>query len=336
MRVRIYKRKNSPYWYVSYSYNGKRYRYSLGATDRQNANLKANEIERQLALGANPLKEAAKRTPLSRLIGEYLNYCERRNTKQTVATKTLYLDRFQAYTSVPAEQIDRATIESYVTERLKIAGNPTINRELTTLKHFFNFLLERGYVDKNPVVGVKKLPEKPRPIKLLTDEELDRFFKWTRKNDPLIYDLCVIAFNTGLRKSDIIKIRGEDIDSDKRTLAVNVSKLKGAELYLPLNDPAYEVLSRRKKPGYVFESPEAEHLMDFYKRFRRTREAVGLNDFQFREFRHNCATRLLELGVDINTVKELLGHADITTTARYLKLVDERKRRAVQLLERRI
>jgi integrase len=329
MRVRIYKRENSPYWYVSYSYNGRRHRYSLGVTDKRNASLKANEIEKELALGIDPLKEAAKQTPLSNLIDDYLEYCENRNTKQTVVTKRLYLERFQSYISVPVNHINKATIESYVTERLKTAGNPTVNRELTTLKHFFNFLIERGYVDKNPVVGVKKQREKPRTIKLLTDEELDRFFSWARENDPLIYDLCALAYNTGLRKSDIVKIRGEDIDLENKTLAVNISKLKGEELYLPLNDVAYEVLSRRKEPGYIFESNNADHLKDFYKRFRRAREAVGLDDFQFREFRHNCATRLLELGVDINTVKELLGHTEITTTARYLKLVDERKRRAV-------
>jgi integrase len=215
---------------------------------------------------------------------------------------------------------------------LKTASNPTINRELTTLKHFFNFLTDLGCLEKNPANGVKKLHEKPKPIRLLTDDELERWFEWTKENDPLLYDLSVIAFNTGLRRSDVLKIKGEDIDINKRTLAVNISKLHGAELYIPLNDTAYKVLSRRKQPGYIFPSHASDHLTDFYKRFRRARAAVGLNDFQFREFRHNCATRLLELGTDINTVKEILGHSEITTTARYLKIIEDRKRRALEAL----
>ena len=59
--------------------------------------------------------------------------------------------------------------------------------------------------------------------------------------------------------------------------------------------------------------------------------ATGIK-FRFMEFRHNCATALLETGADIHTVKEILGHSSITTTARYLALVDERKRAAVERL----
>jgi integrase len=335
MHVRIYKRENSPYWYVSYSYNGKRHRYSLGVTDKRNARLKAGVIEKELALGIDPVRKPYKQEPLPDLFERYLNYCKGRNAPPTLSDKKRHVRNFSKYFVPPVEDITKADVEGFITERLKTASNPTINRELTTLKHFLNFLIDLGYLEKNPANGVKKLPEKPKPIRLLTDDELDRWFEWTQKNDLLLYDLSVIAFNTGLRRSDVLKIKGEDINVAKRTLAVNISKLHGAELYIPLNETAYKVLSRRKKPGYIFPSQVSDHLTDFYKRFRRARAAVGLNDFQFREFRHNCATRLLELGTDINTVKEILGHSEITTTARYLKVIEDKKRRALEALGRK-
>ncbi len=168
MRVRIYKRKNSPYWYVSYSYDGKRHRYSLGVTDRRNASLKANEIEKELALGIDPVRKAYKQEPLPDLFERYLKYCEGRNARTTLSDKQRHVRHFSEYFDLPVENITKADVEGYITKRLKTASNPSINRELTTLKHFFNFLIDLGYVEKNPVVGVKKLPEKPKTIRLLT------------------------------------------------------------------------------------------------------------------------------------------------------------------------
>ncbi len=83
--------------------------------------------------------------------------------------------------------VRQADVEAYVADRLKAgAGAPVINRELATLKNFFNFAIARGLCKANPVRGIKPLPEARRPIKIIPYKVLDKYFDWCRENDPLL------------------------------------------------------------------------------------------------------------------------------------------------------
>lgn len=273
---------------------------------------------------------------LEETIASYITSCSARNTPRTISLKQTYLRRFADFVGdVSIRDIKRAHVEDFLNHRAAKGNAPATNRTLTVLKHLFNFAIAREVLDTNPVVGIKRFPEARRPIKILSEKELKVFFNYCRDADPLLYDLSTIAYNTGLRRSDVVKIKGADVDVERSVLTVRVSKLRGElVLYLPLNDNSLEVLSRRKRDhgnGYIFPGRNAPHVVDFKRRFARAKEATGI-DFRFMEFRHNCATTLLRKGVDIYTVKEILGHSNISTTARYLAVVDELKRAALNKL----
>ncbi len=324
-------------YYVDIVVNGRRIRRSLGVKNKAAAEAARGRLELTVAQGKSPFIDGDIR--MEDLIDVYLAYCEARNTTKTVSLKRTYLGRFLEFAgNVGVRSIKRADVENYLSRRAKSGEYPAVNRELTTLKHFFNFGIQREIIEKNPAVGVKKLPEKRRPIRLLSERELDAYFDYCRKNDQLLYDLSVIAFHTGLRRGDILKIKGEDVDAERRMLTVVVSKRRGElTLTLPLNDTVHEVLARRSNDNgndYLFPGRNVDHIVDFKRRFERAKKAIGV-DFKFMEFRHNCATALLQSGVDIYTVKEILGHTSLTTTERYLKLVDERKRAALNKLDRK-
>lgn len=268
--------------------------------------------------------------------GTYLRHCEVYNTPGTLSGKYRHIRRFITYFAErPLSEVTRNDIESYVATRKNAgAGNPTINRELTTLKNLFSYAVEMGHLEKNPTRGVKLLPELRAPLRVPSYDDVERWLYWCLQNDTLLYDLSAIAVNTGLRRGDILKICGEDIDLDRRVITVAVAKTRGVQ-YVPLNDVAYRVLARRKIPGYIFNGNNGQgpgHLKNFKRRLDRARMATGLI-FRFHDFRHVFACATLEAGANIRTVQVLLGHSRLSTTERYLTVTPEQTRRAVDALK---
>ena len=262
----------------------------------------------------------------------YLDYSGIYNADKTMDGKARYVRRFvEAFGDHDLGEIKRADIERYIRTRKESgAGVPTLNREIATLKNLFNYGIVSEYIECNPVKGIKLLPEVRRPLALPTVTEVEAWLIWCLQNDLLLYDLSAIAVNTGLRKGDILKICGEDIDIERRILAVAVSKTRGVQ-YIPLNDVAYRVLARRKTAGFLFINGST-HIKSFRRRFRRAKSATGL-PCRFHDFRHFFATEIHRRGASIRTVQKLLGHARVETTERYTEVVDAGRRRAVELLQ---
>ena len=268
---------------------------------------------------------------LRRFIVLYLRRCRVYNATKTYDGKRTYVQRFINYfRKKNVCDISRADVESYIQARRgKGAGIPTINRELATLKNLFAYAVDLGYVERNPVKGVKLLPEVRKPLRPLPTEDVAAWLDWCAAHDPLLYDLSVIAVNTGLRRGDVLKIRGEDIDLERRVLAVAISKTRGVQ-YIPLNDMVFTVLERRWREGFIFVNGDT-HLKSFRRRFRRGKAGTGLS-FGFHDFRHWFALAVLVAGADIRTTQTLLGHARLATTERYLAVIDGRRRQAVDAL----
>ena len=325
-RVRLYKERNG-YWYVDIHNRGRRTRGSLGTRVKEVALAAARRVERDLAEGRKPFGHFT----LAPFLDTYLQYCEGRNAPRTVKEKRRFKKLFLGILGdVPIESISRSDIDRYV--KTRNAGAATTNRELAMLKHALNFALDRELIIRNPAARVKMLSEGKREIRILTTQELYTWFTWCRKNDLRLYNLSAIALNTGLRPGDILKIRGEDVNLEMGLIEVVMSKT-GKTNYIPLNDITAAVFRRLPRKGYVFPGRE-RHLSysPFYGSFLKAKNATGIA-FRFYDFRHNAAIRLLEAGADVVTIKEILGHTDIKTTVdSYLKIVDKRKRAALQRL----
>ena len=84
----------------------------------------------------------------------------------------------------------------------------------------------------------------------------------------------------------------------------------------------------------VFRTPQGKPYRNFRTAFERAVVQAGLEDFTFHDLRHTFASRLVMRGVDLPTVKELLGHKSIAMTLRYVHLLTDHKQRAVSVLER--
>lgn len=260
----------------------------------------------------------------------YLRHCRTYNSKRTLEEKRRYLQRLiYFFGTTPINEIRKADVYRYIQNESRKQSNLTINRSLSVLKHLLNYAMAMDLIEKNPVKGVKFLPEEQKPITVPSRQMVAAWLAWCVEHDPLLYDLSAIAVNTGLRRGDILKIQGEDIDLDRRMLCVAVSKTKGVQ-YVPLNDVALGILSRRKRAGYIFVNGDT-HLKGFRRRFARAKRETGL-PCRFHDFRHFAATEMLYNGVDTRTIQKVLGHARLSTTERYLAVTESRVRAAVETL----
>lgn len=140
--------------------------------------------------------------------------------------------------------------------------------------------------------------------------------------------IVLLALNTGMRRSELFHLRWTDVNLKTGWLTIGGRTSKNKQTRrLPLNREALMVLegwrmqSATSTPNpYVFPGARDSPLTTITKSWRSVRKAAGLRDFRFHDLRHHFASRLVQSGVDLNTVRELLGHADLHMALRYAHL----------------
>jgi integrase len=140
-----------------------------------------------------------------------------------------------------------------------------------------------------------------------------------------------------LRRGEVFGLRWDDIDLARQQLTVRGEGAKsGQTRHVPLNSEAVRVLQTwlPKRVGLVFPGDDRNPLVDIKTAWLPVVKAANIAPFRFHDLRHTFASRLVMAGVDLNTVRELLGHADIGMVLRYAHLAPEHKAAAVEKLVR--
>jgi integrase len=143
----------------------------------------------------------------------------------------------------------------------------------------------------------------------------------------------LIGLFTGLRKSEIRKLRWEHLDLQRKPLTIVHPKGKQTAT-IPINEQTVAVLKDLPVlSDYVLPGPNGEIKQTFRDPWYRIREAAGLpSSFRFHGLRHNHASWLVSSGVELYTVSKLLCHKDVKTSTRYRHLSDEALRRAANVV----
>lgn len=290
--------------------------------------------------------------------------------RKTGAAAVRTLNRFTDLGGTKLGDITAWQIEKWRTRKIKGGTKPaTVNRDLGTLKAALNRAVEWGYLDANPLARVKpvKTDDLGRPRFLSDDEEIrlrgalddreERHRKaresanaWRSERDyPLMPDLralpfvdhlkpiVLLALNTGMRRGEIFNLASEDVDLARALLTVRGAGAKsGKTRHLPLNAEALGILRDWHRmstgSGLVFPGEEGARLDNIDHGWQKLCADAPLTAFRFHDLRHTFASKLVMAGVDLNTVRELLGHSDITMTLRYAHLAPEHKAAAVARL----
>jgi len=226
-------------------------------------------------------------------------------------------------------EITPLDIENYKITRARKVRETTVNRELNSLKSFYNKMINWELADINPTNKVRCFPEKKfARLRYLNEGEIQRLLDECRL--PHLRMAVLTALNTGMRKGEILSLRWADIDLENRYIHVEKTKtLKRRDIYI--NDLLFSALkSWRTHPDT---DPEVLFPVKTIRRiYTEAVKRAGIADFRFHDLRHTFASHLVMKGVDLATVSELLGHSSIEMTMRYTHLSREHKMEAVKKL----
>ena len=240
------------------------------------------------------------------------------------------------YGAKKLDEITSRSIEEYKIIRLEKVKPATVNRELVLLKHQFNLAISWGNAATNPMKGVRLLKEANIQDRILTKDEIARLLAVC---SDYFRPIVLTALHTGMRKGEILGLKWEQVDLDNRVITILFSK-SGRIRKIPINSVLYEIfmgLREKSVSEYVFtcrrtKLPPGEIRTAWLTAIRKS----GIIHCRFHDLRGTFASYLVASGVDIVTVKELLGHADIKMTMRYAHSAPESKVKAVAALENSI
>ncbi|ETW94412.1 MAG: integrase [Candidatus Entotheonella gemina] len=168
----------------------------------------------------------------------------------------------------------------------------------------------------------------------LTEEEEERLLAQCK---PHIYRVVLSAIHTGLRKSELLSLSWNHINFEHRLVTVEVSYAKKSEARsVPMSSRLTETWFpiRIADPNVpVFLNSKGKPYRGISTAFNSAVKRAGIQDFTFHDLRHTFASRLVMRGVDLTTVKELMGHKHINMTLRYAHLSPGHKHSAIAVLD---
>ena len=148
--------------------------------------------------------------------------------------------------------------------------------------------------------------------------------------------IVIAALNTGMRKEEILSLEWEKhVDLKHGFILLDITK-NGDRREIPINQTLKNTLQgipRRLDSPYVFIDQDGKRFKNVRRSFHSALRKTGIKDFTFHDLRHTFASHLVMSGVDITTIKELLGHKTLSMTLRYAHLAPSHKVNAVEILD---
>jgi integrase len=268
----------------------------------------------------------------------------------------------------PMHEFNEFAIEGLRQKWKKAGMQPrSINRDIQRLQSVLSRAVAWGVLDAHPFKGLKPLKtDKHGRVRFLdADEESalrkalasreanlrkarTRFNAWrvARGRKPLpkrnegyvdhLRPLVLVALNTGLRRGELLELRWSDVNLPGKLLTVAATSAKsGNTRHIPLNSEAMTVLTawrKESKGELVFPGPEGKRMARIDTAWNSLVIGAKIRNFRLHDCRHHFASRLVQAGVDLNTVRELLGHSEIKTTLIYSHLAPSNLRAAVEAI----
>ena len=239
--------------------------------------------------------------------------------------KIITTDLIEAYQL--KRKIEKTAMPKNIKKRESEISFREVNLEISILHNFFNFCIKRGYIDKNPASGIKKLNELSR-LKTLSDEDIPKLISGA--TNKLTRDLITFLIYTGCRKGEALNLKWDDVDLKIGVIAIKGTKTK-YDRYIPISKPLKELLKgiEKNQDGlYLFNSNGAK-IGDFKKSFHTACRNAGLKDLHIHDLRHVFASKMVMNGTSLYITGELLGHRTTQMTKRYSHLVPDTLKKAV-------
>ena len=240
---------------------------------------------------------------------------------------------------IPLTEVLSQDVDEYAHSLSRKGKSPaTVTRSVASIKSFYNCLIGLGAVDRNPAKGVTPAKVERKLPQVLTGKEVELFLEQPECTDLKGYRdraMLELLYATGIRVSELIAL-----DVDDLNLPGGVLKCysKGKERIIPLYPAAIRALNEyvhNVRPQLVdaldetalFVNMNGERMsrQGFWRLIKYYQEKAGIKkDITPHTLRHSFAAHLLENGADLRSIQEMLGHADISSTQIYSRLLNQK------------
>ncbi len=330
----IYKKGKD--YYIDYYVQGKRKREKIGASKTlAETVLKKRKVE----IAENKFLDIKReqKTKFEDFADEYVEIYLKPNNRSWRKAEAHNIKRLKSYFGGKyLYEITPLLVEKFKIQRSKEVSPATTNRALTCLRSMFNRAIAWGkFQGANPVKGVKFFKENNARLRYLEKEEIARLLKYCRGH---LKPIVILALNTGMRKGEILNLKWRDIDFTRGIIYLLRTK-NNERREIPMNEAVKTALIRVKKhpeSPYVFCGKDGKPFTEVRTSFFTALKKADIINFRFHDLRHTFASHLAMSGVDLNTVRELMGHKSLEMTLRYSHLSPDHKKRAVDILGRRM
>lgn len=245
----------------------------------------------------------------------------------TIAQYSLEISMLAKHVSKPVHQLTSSDIKDYLAlykEKRQIS-TVTVQNKLRFLSSFFEYLLDEGYIDRNPIRGIGRILVEKRIKKSFSSDDLSRI----RASCRSIRDRALVEFlySTGCRVSECTALKVKDIDFSadelivfgkghkERVVYLNRSAKEHLQIYLKSRAlvPDAALFSRHGCPEHMTSRAVELILKDIGAR-------AGVENVHPHRFRRTFATDLWKAGVPVETIRILMGHSNIATTLKYIDI----------------
>lgn len=293
-----------------------------------------------------------------RLKDSYMEeYRARGLSEQTVEHTESRLDRWGRWLKkrrprVVIEQIDADTITRYMEACASFRSKATVYGMLSTMRGFGDYLVRQGLWNINPLRWMKgpKVTPYSRLPKRIDQAHMEALWRAAAQrggeySSHLWVTILAMLYGTGLRRGELARLNVDALDRHEGTLRIDGRKtgqqrcvplpemvLRCLEAYLPLRHNQLEQVGLIQEPALL--------VSRYGRRLSGSAISNGIHDIataaqvpihSLHQFRHSCASDLLEAGVHLAEVQRILGHAVISTTVRYVHIADPQRRAAIAL-----
>ena len=340
--LRKRKKKEGGYvYFIDFYFNDRRHRISTKTDNLHTANLILKDIEARISKGTFQVEDVQpeKKVYFKDFIREYLEYSKSRKAEATWrADKRALKALYGICGNRTLASIDKKLIDRFLGDRVKKLRKTSVNIDLRHIKASLSKAVDWGYINENPAKGIRPLPVPTSAPRFFTETQLSLILG-AIDFDPL-KEIMIFAVNTGVRIGELINIKWTDVDFAGMRVRISHKEdfrtKSGRERTIPLNEAAYDVLSRLERKGeYVFCRWDGEKRDKHFisRRFKKCLRKVDLGEgFSFHSLRHTFASHLVQKGVSLYIVSKLLGHSNLKTTEIYAHLAPEKYHDVVGLL----
>lgn len=316
----LFKRKDSPYWWVKISLNGRRpIQQSTGTSDKAKAQEYHDKLKASLwdqeRLGVKP------RRTWKEAVVRYLAETADKTTQVTDKTHLRWLDPY--LNGLTLDEINRDVLDSIKAKRMaEHVKNSTVNRTLEVVRAVLRkAALQWEWIDRVPHVHM--LPEPKRRIRWITRDEADRLIAALPDH---LAAMARFSLETGLRRANVTGLLWSQVDLVRRTAWIHPDQAKARKaIAVPLSAAAVIIIREQigKHPTHVFSYRGNTVIQVNTKTWRATLKKVGISEFRWHDLRHTWASWHVQAGTPLHVLQELGGWECVEMVRKYAHLSSE-------------